>query len=101
MQRIDRVANIETATRTVQITNESGIDVAAAAKLIRLAVTFPCEVSLTKDDRTVNGKSIMGVLMLVVAKGAIITIRAHGERADEAVTALAQLVADGFEDVER
>jgi phosphocarrier protein HPr len=95
------VAIIETATRTVQVTSEPGIDVAAAAKLIRLAVTFPCEVSLTKDDRTVNGKSIMGVLMLVVAKGSVITIRAHGERADEAVTALAQLVADGFAEADR
>jgi phosphocarrier protein len=84
------------AERTLQITNELGMHARAATKFVQLAAKFPCEVLVSKEGHEVNGKSIMGVLMLVASKGSTITIRARGERADEAVAALAQLVTDKF-----
>ena len=86
----------DTAAQTVMITNERGLHARAATKLVQLAAKYPCEVLLEKDGHEVNGKSIMGVLMLVASKGSTIVIKAKGDRADEAVTALAQLVADKF-----
>ena len=68
----------------------------AATKFVQLAGKYPCEVTVSKDGHDVNGKSIMGVLMLVASKGSVITIRARGAQHEEAVTALAQLVDDKF-----
>jgi len=82
--------------RTITIQNELGLHARAATKLVQLASKFPCELTLTKDGQTVNGKSIMGVLMLVASKGSVITLRANGDRADEAIAALAQLIDDKF-----
>jgi phosphocarrier protein HPr len=84
------------AEKTVQIVNELGMHARAATKFVQLAAKFPCEVLVVKEGHEVNGKSIMGVLMLVASKGSTITIKARGDRADEAVAALAQLVADKF-----
>ena len=82
--------------KKVMIQNELGLHARAATKLVQLASKFPCEITLVKDGHEVNGKSIMGVLMLVASKGTTITIRARGDRAGEAIAALAQLVADKF-----
>jgi len=82
--------------RTVQIVNELGMHARAATKFVQLAAKYPCEVFVAKDGHEVNGKSIMGVLMLVASKGSTITIKAKGDKAADAVTALAQLVADKF-----
>ena len=84
------------AEKTVQIVNELGMHARAATKFVQLAAKFPCEVMVAKEGHEVNGKSIMGVLMLVASKGSTITIKARGDRADDAVAALAQLVADRF-----
>ena len=84
------------AERTLQIMNELGMHARAATKFVQLAAKFPCEVQVAKDGHEVNGKSIMGVLMLVASKGSVITIRARGGNADAAVEALAQLVEDKF-----
>ena len=84
------------AERTVTIKNELGMHARAATKFVQLAAKYPCEVAVSKDGHEVNGKSIMGVLMLVAAKGSTIVIRCRGQRADEAVVALAQLVDDKF-----
>jgi phosphocarrier protein len=78
------------------IVNELGMHARAATKFVQLAAKFPCEVLVAKEGHEVNGKSIMGVLMLVASKGSAITIKARGDRADEAVAALAQLVNDKF-----
>jgi phosphocarrier protein HPr len=86
----------EGAERTVQIVNELGMHARAATKFVQLAAKFPCEVFVLKEGHEVNGKSIMGVLMLVASKGSSITIKARGDRAGEAVASLAQLVADKF-----
>ena len=84
------------AEKAVLIQNERGLHARAAAQFVQLAAKFPCEVSLAKGDNSVNGKSVMGVLMLVAPKGTTVTIRATGERASEAVVALAKLVDDKF-----
>lgn len=80
----------------VKIINELGLHARAATKFVQLAAAFPCEVSVEKGGNQVNGKSIMGVLMLVASKGTEITIRAAGDRAGEAVAALVQLVENRF-----
>ena len=84
------------AEQTVTIVNELGLHARAATKLVQLASKYPCDLTLTKEGHEVNGKSIMGVLMLVASKGSKVTIRAKGARADEAVAAIAQLVAEKF-----
>jgi len=86
----------DVAEKTLKIQNELGLHARAATKLVQLATKFPCEVTVTKDGHEVNGKSIMGVLMLVASKGSTITVRAKGERAAEAVAAIAALVDDKF-----
>lgn len=86
----------EVAKRTVLIKNELGLHARAATKFVQLAGKFPCDVTVAKDGHEVNGKSIMGVLMLVASKGTTIAIGAAGVQADAAVAALAQLVDDKF-----
>jgi len=82
--------------QTVMIQNELGLHARAATKLVQLASKFPCEVTLAKDGHEVNGKSIMGVLMLVASKGTKVTIKAKGDRAAELVAAIVQLINDKF-----
>lgn len=84
------------AERTVLIQNERGLHARAATQLVQLAAKFPCEFTIAKDGNEVNGKSIMGVLMLVASKGTTLVLRAKGERAAEAITAIAALVDDKF-----
>ena len=82
--------------REATIVNRDGLHVRPAARIVRLASSFNSEVELAKDGVGVNGKSIMGVMMLAAECGSSITIRADGPDAAEAVEALAQLVASGF-----
>lgn len=86
----------EVAEKKILIQNELGLHARAATKLVQLATKFPCEVTVTKDGHEVNGKSIMGVLMLVASKGTWVILRAKGDRAQEAIDALARLVDDKF-----
>ncbi|RMH43236.1 MAG: HPr family phosphocarrier protein [Deltaproteobacteria bacterium] len=80
----------------VVIVNELGMHARAATRFVHLASQFDCDVFVEKDGQEVNGKSIMGVLMLVASKGTKITIRARGTDAEECVAALADLVRSGF-----
>jgi len=82
--------------REATIVNKDGLHARPAARIVRLASSFNSEVELAKDGVGVNGKSIMGVMMLAAECGSSITIRADGPDAAEAVDALAQLVASGF-----
>ncbi|CAN5676773.1 HPr family phosphocarrier protein [soil metagenome] len=86
----------DTAQKTVLITNERGLHARAATKLVQLAAKYPCEVMLDKDGHEVNGKSIMGVLMLVASKGTTLTVKAKGDKADEAVNEIVKLINDKF-----
>ena len=80
----------------LQIMNELGMHARAATKFVQLAAKFPCEVLVSKEGHEVNGKSIMGVLMLVAAKGSSIMVRCTGADAEDAMKALAALVKDKF-----
>ena len=84
------------AEKTLKIQNELGLHARAATKLVQLATKYPCEFTITKDGHEVNGKSIMGVLMLVASKGTTVTLRAKGDKAQEAVDAVAALIDDKF-----
>jgi phosphocarrier protein len=90
------MAGNDSAERVLTIRNELGMHARAATKFVQLAGKFPCEITVSKDGHDVNGKSIMGVLMLVASKGSVITIRATGGNAEAAVEALAKLVEDKF-----
>lgn len=82
--------------REATIVNQDGLHARPAAKIVRLASTFNSDVELFKDGTAVNGKSIMGVMMLAAECGSSIMIRADGPDAEQAVNAISQLVAEGF-----
>jgi phosphocarrier protein HPr len=82
--------------KAMKIQNELGLHARAATKLVQLASKYPCDITVTKDGHEVNGKSIMGVLMLVASKDTTVLVRAKGDRAAEAVAAIAALIDDKF-----
>ena len=82
--------------RVATIVNQDGIHARPAARIVRLANSFTAHIELAKDGVTVNGKSIMGVMMLAAEYGSSLTIRADGPDEEQAVAALAELVATGF-----
>jgi phosphocarrier protein HPr len=82
--------------REATIVNQEGLHARPAARIVRLANGFSAEIQLAKDGLEVNGKSIMGVMMLAAECGSSIIIRADGPDAEQAVQALAELVASGF-----
>jgi phosphocarrier protein len=81
---------------TVTIINKLGLHARASAKLTKLAGSFPCEVWLSKGERRVNTKSIMGVMMLAAGVGSQLVLDTAGERDEEAMTALLALINDKF-----
>lgn len=80
----------------VQIVNKLGLHARPSAALTQLATRFAAEVWLTKGARRVNGKSIMGVMMLAAAKGATLVVEADGADEDQALAAIVDLIAGGF-----
>lgn len=82
--------------RTVQIANRNGLHARPAAEIVKLAARFKSEITIVKDDLDVNGKSIMGVMMLAAEHGSSITFRAEGPDADQALEALITLVTNKF-----
>ena len=82
--------------RQATIVNQEGLHARPAARIVRLASSFAAEVELSKDGMDVNGQSIRGVMRLAAECGSEITIRATGPAAEQAVQALAELVASGF-----
>jgi phosphocarrier protein len=88
-----------TAEATLEITNELGMHARAATKFVQTANHFKSSVAVEKDGQTVNGKSIMGVLMLVASKGTFITVRCDGDDAEAALAALSKLVNERFGEV--
>lgn len=82
--------------RPATIVNQEGLHARPAARIVRLASRFDSDIEILKDGIAVNCKSIMGVMMLAAECGSQITIRAKGPDAEQAVEALAQLVASGF-----
>jgi phosphocarrier protein len=82
--------------RRVRIVNELGLHARPAAEFVKLASKFKSEIQVRRDDMTVNGKSIMGVMTLAAEQGSELVITANGVDAEEAVRALAALVESGF-----
>ena len=87
-------------SHSVAVVNQLGMHARAAAKFVHLATRFQSHVRVVRDGRQMDGKSIMGILLLAAACGSSITIKAEGADEIEAVEALAALVQSGFgEDV--
>jgi phosphocarrier protein len=84
------------ATGRFTIVNQLGLHARAATKLVQLASKFPCEVEIAREDQSANAKSVMGVLLLCGSKGTVLEVRAHGERAQECIAAIGELIADKF-----
>ena len=82
--------------RSVQIVNRNGLHARPAAEIVKASAKFKSEITIVRDDLEVNGKSIMGVMMLAAEFGATLTIRANGPDAQQAVDAIAELVVQKF-----
>ena len=86
----------KTVEERFQIVNELGMHARAATKFVQAANRYRSEIAVEKDGQVVNGKSIMGVLMLVASKGSTIRVRVTGEDAEAALADLGRIVRDGF-----
>ena len=83
-------------SQTATVVNELGMHARAATKFVQTANKFKSDIAVEKDGQAVNGKSIMGVLMLVASKGTHIKVTASGDDAEAALAALATLVKEKF-----
>jgi len=81
---------------TTTISNKLGLHARASAKLTKLAGSFPCEIWMTKGERRVNAKSIMGVMMLAAGMGSEVVLDTEGDQAQEAMEAMLAMIADNF-----
>jgi phosphocarrier protein HPr len=82
--------------REIEIVNKLGLHARASAKLTQLAAKYQCEVSLARNGRRVNAKSIMGVMMLAAGKGSRIVLETDGPDETEAMDAIVVLIGDYF-----
>ena len=85
-------------SRSVTVVNQLGMHARAAAKFVHLATRYQAHVRVARDAREIDGKSIMGILLLAAARGSTITISADGIDEHEAVDALVALVQSGFQE---
>jgi phosphocarrier protein HPr len=83
-------------SRAVTVTNPLGLHARAAARFVRLAGRFECQIRVRRDDREMDGKSILGILLLAAAQGTELVVSADGADEADAVTALVELVATGL-----
>jgi phosphocarrier protein HPr len=81
---------------TIKVSNKLGLHARASAKLTKLAGSFPCEVWLSRGERRINAKSIMGVMMLAAGLGSEVVLETSGEREQAASDAINALFADKF-----
>jgi phosphocarrier protein HPr len=82
--------------RSVRIVNKNGLHARPAAEIVKLASKYQSDITLVRDDLEVNGKSIMGVMMLAAEFGSSLLLRAAGPDAEQAVSALSDLIARKF-----
>ena len=82
----------------VTVVNQLGMHARAAAKFVHLATRYTARVKVARDEREIDGKSIMGILLLAAARGSTITISAEGQDERDAVDALVALVQSGFDE---
>ena len=83
-------------SRSVTVTNPLGLHARAAARFVHLATRFTSQIRVARDAKVMDGKSIMGILLLAAARGTTLTISADGADEASAVEALTELVASGF-----
>jgi phosphocarrier protein len=83
---------------TVEVVNRAGVHARPAAELVRLASSFESEIQVEKDGLQVNGKSIMGVLMLAAEQGSTLRFTAAGDDSEAALAALTDLIRSGFQE---
>ena len=86
----------DTCDKDCLVRNKMGLHARPAAQIVATANKFPCDITLKKDGQDVNGKSIMGVLMLAAAMGTTVTVHTEGDKAKEAAEAIAALFEKGF-----
>jgi phosphocarrier protein len=86
------------ASREFTIQNKLGIHARPAAQFVKMASRFTCEIQVEKDGEEVDGKSIMGLMMLAAGHGSVISILAEGDDAEAALNALGDLIARKFEE---
>ena len=82
--------------REIEIVNKLGLHARASAKLTQLATKYQCDVSLARNGRKINAKSIMGVMMLAAGKGARVVLETNGPDETEALDAITALIGDYF-----
>ena len=82
--------------RSVTIANRNGIHARPAAEIVKVAAKFKSDITLVRDDLEVNGKSIMGVMMLAAEYGSTLVLRADGDDAEAAIEAIATCIANKF-----
>ena len=87
-------------TRDVEIKNKLGLHARAAAKLVHTAARFKSDIKIRKGDEEVDGKSILGILLLAAGRGSVITLKADGEDEREALDAIEKLIEAKFDEVE-
>lgn len=85
-----------TARGTFEVRNKLGLHARAATKLVQLATKYPCDIQISRAGQTANAKSVMGVLLLCGSKGTKLHIEAVGEKAEEAVQSLGELIFNRF-----
>jgi phosphocarrier protein HPr len=86
----------DSVVKECTVRNKMGLHARPAAMIVQTANKFPCEVMLEKDGQNVNGKSIMGVLMLAAALGTTVTVKTEGEQAQQCADAIAAIFEKGF-----
>ena len=84
------------AEQDVQILNKNGLHARPAAEIVKAASKFKSDITIVRDDIEVNGKSIMGVMMLAAEYGSTVMLRATGPDAEQAIDTLSRLIADKF-----
>lgn len=87
-------------SNTIEIINKLGLHARASAKLTQTASRFPCDVRISRNERKVNAKSIMGVMMLAASRGTTVTLETDGEQEKEAMDALVELINNRFDEGE-
>lgn len=87
-------------THNITIINKLGLHARAAAKFVNTAASFACDIKVSKDDRMVDGKSIMSVMMLAASKGSELTLHLDGNDEQDALTALETLINNRFDEEE-
>jgi phosphotransferase system HPr (HPr) family protein len=87
-------------TRDIEIKNKLGLHARAAAKLVHTAARFKSDIKVRKGDEEVDGKSILGILLLAAGRGSVVTIRADGEDERDALDAVEKLIDAKFDELE-